>query len=132
VTTFDEFTGARPLRTRELLPIVMATLFVALLCGLATRGTLPVWVPAVYMAASAAAAIVYAVDKSAAERGAWRTRERTLHLLALMGGWPGALVAQTVLRHKSRKASFRFAFWATVILNCGALWWFWWRQLRAP
>jgi uncharacterized membrane protein YsdA (DUF1294 family) len=132
VTTFNEFTGATDLRTRGLFPIVIATLFVALLCGLAARGTLPVWVPALYMAASVAAVTVYAIDKSAAERGAWRTRERTLHLLALIGGWPGALVAQTVLRHKSRKLSFRFAFWATVILNCAVLLWFWWPQLRAP
>ena len=80
--------------------------------------------PIVYGAASAAAVIVYAADKSAARRDDWRTPERTLHLLALVGGWPGALVAQTVFRHKTRKVSFRIMFWATVALNCAALaWW---------
>jgi uncharacterized membrane protein YsdA (DUF1294 family) len=60
---------------------------------------------------------VYAIDKSAARRGAWRTPEKTLHGLALAGGWPGALVAQRVLHHKSSKATFRTVFWATVVIN---------------
>lgn len=33
-------------------------------------------------------------DKKRASRNAWRTPETTLHLLALFGGWPGALAAQ--------------------------------------
>jgi uncharacterized membrane protein YsdA (DUF1294 family) len=103
-----------------------ATLFLAAVCGLAARGTLPLVVAAVYIAASVAAGVVYALDKSAARRHEWRTPERILHLLALIGGWPGALVAQTLLHHKSRKVSFRFAFWGTVVVNCGALaWWLW-------
>jgi uncharacterized membrane protein YsdA (DUF1294 family) len=44
-------------------------------------------------------------------------------MIALFGGWPGALVAQRVLRHKSSKASFQVTFWATVLINCGALGW---------
>jgi uncharacterized membrane protein YsdA (DUF1294 family) len=44
-------------------------------------------------------------------------------MLALAGGWPGALVAQTLLRHKSRKQPFRSVFRATVLLNCAALAW---------
>jgi uncharacterized membrane protein YsdA (DUF1294 family) len=104
----------------------MATLFLAVICALAARGMLPLAVPVIYLTASVAAGIAYGIDKSAAQRGAWRTPERTLHVLALMGGWPGAVVAQRVFRHKSRKLSFRFAFWATVALNCGALvWWVW-------
>jgi len=66
---------------------------------------------------------VYAVDKSAAKKGIWRTQESTLHLLSLTGGWPGALVAQQKLRHKSKKESFRLVFWATVVLNLGAFVW---------
>jgi uncharacterized membrane protein YsdA (DUF1294 family) len=104
--------------------IVAATLFLAAVCGAAARGALPVAVPIVYGAASVAAAVLYAADKSAARRHEWRTPERTLHLIALAGGWPGALVAQTVFRHKSRKPAFRVVFWTTVALNCGALaWW---------
>ena len=67
--------------------------------------------------------IAYARDKSAAQRGSRRTSENTLHLLALLGGWPGAVLAQQTLRHKSRKESFRSAFWATVVFNCAVLGW---------
>lgn len=68
--------------------------------------------------------IAYAFDKSAAIKGRQRTPEQTLHLLELLGGWPGALIAQNLFRHKSRKASFQIAFWAIVLLNCAALsWW---------
>ena len=112
---------------RDVFAICIATLFLAVICGLAARGMLPLAVPAIYLTASVVAGIVYGTDKSAAQRGGWRTPERTLHVLALMGGWPGAVVAQRVFRHKSRKRSFRFAFWATVALNCGALVWLLWR-----
>jgi uncharacterized membrane protein YsdA (DUF1294 family) len=61
--------------------------------------------------------VVYAIDKSAARRKGPRTPERTLHLLSLAGGWPGALLAQRWLRHKSAKASFRRVFWVTVVVN---------------
>ncbi|MFZ5493406.1 MAG: DUF1294 domain-containing protein [Pseudomonadota bacterium] len=55
-----------------------------------------------------------------ARRGAWRTPESTLHLLGLAGGWPGALLAQQLLRHKSSKPSFVAMFWVTVIANIAA------------
>jgi uncharacterized membrane protein YsdA (DUF1294 family) len=61
--------------------------------------------------------IAYAVDKFAAQRGRWRTPEKTLHLLSLCGGWPGALLAQQYLRHKSTKTEFRVVFWGTVLAN---------------
>lgn len=76
-----------------------------------------------YAALSAITFAAYAFDKTAAKRDAWRTPESTLHLLGLAGGWPGALIAQQTLRHKSKKASFRATFWATVAINCAALVW---------
>lgn len=82
---------------------------------------LPLWVAALYVGASMATLIAYASDKSAAASGAWRTPESTLHLLSLAGGWPGALLAQQFLRHKSTKQEFRQVFWATVVLNQVAL-----------
>lgn len=78
---------------------------------------LPQLVLAVYLGASVATFVAYALDKSAARRGAWRTAESTLHLLSLGGGWPGALIAQSSLRHKSRKQPFRWVFWLTVVVN---------------
>lgn len=65
----------------------------------------------------------YAFDKSKAQRGAWRTSESTLHLLSLIGGWPGAAIAQQILRHKSQKRAFRNAFWFTIVINTSALLW---------
>jgi uncharacterized membrane protein YsdA (DUF1294 family) len=67
--------------------------------------------------------IVYYLDKSAAKNNSWRTPEKTLHILALLGGWPGALLAQRLFRHKSKKTSFQGVFWLTVILNCTLLFW---------
>lgn len=60
---------------------------------------------------------VYAVDKRAAKRGRRRTPENTLHLLSMAGGWPGVLLAQQLMRHKSAKSSFVAMFWLTVALN---------------
>jgi uncharacterized membrane protein YsdA (DUF1294 family)/cold shock CspA family protein len=85
---------------------------------------MPMTVLLVYGAMSVVALMAYSVDKSRARRGAWRTPESTLHVLAFAGGWPGALVAQDVFRHKSSKSAFQAMFWFTVMANVGALaWW---------
>ena len=78
---------------------------------------------AFYIVVSIITFTVYAIDKSAATKGTWRTSESTLHLISLVGGWPGALVAQQKLRHKSKKQFFRFVYWITVALNCALLSW---------
>jgi uncharacterized membrane protein YsdA (DUF1294 family) len=80
-------------------------------------------VPFAYVIASGLTFIVYGFDKSAAMNGRWRTQESMLHLLSLLGGWPGALVAQQMFHHKSRKVEFQVVFWITVFLNCGVLAW---------
>ncbi|GFO64287.1 DUF1294 domain-containing protein [Geomonas paludis] len=94
-----------------------AALFLAFIMFICLVGTAPSWLFAGYLTTSLITYIVYYFDKSAAQKGQWRTQESTLHLLALFGGWPGALAAQQLLRHKSRKKPFRMVFWMTVVLN---------------
>jgi uncharacterized membrane protein YsdA (DUF1294 family)/cold shock CspA family protein len=103
--------------------ILFAVLFLAAVGISAVTGNLARFLAIGYVALSLVAFIAYAFDKSAAQRGAWRTSEGTLLFLGLAGGWPGALIAQELLRHKSKKASFRTVFWITVLVNCAALAW---------
>jgi len=91
--------------------------------GSVLSGKLPFTVLVLYLAASVITFGAYAFDKSAARNDQWRTQESTLHFLALVGGWPGALAAQRLLRHKSKKQSFQFVFWATIVFNFSALGW---------
>ncbi|WP_318411076.1 cold shock and DUF1294 domain-containing protein [Photobacterium leiognathi] len=80
----------------------------------------PYQVLVAYLVLSVVTFAVYAHDKRAAQAEKWRTKEATLHLLALIGGWPGALWAQKILRHKSQKQPFKAILWLTIILNCAA------------
>lgn len=73
-----------------------------------------------YAVLSLVCALFYWQDKGAAQKKQRRVPEATLLMLGLLGGWPGAIVAQQTLRHKTSKVSFRIAFWATVVLNVGA------------
>lgn len=104
-------------------PLILAGAFLVFVAGSVFAGRLPIAVVWIYLAASFVAFVAYALDKSAARNDQWRTRENTLHLFALAGGWPGALAAQRLLRHKSSKQSFQLVFWVTVILNCCVLAW---------
>jgi uncharacterized membrane protein YsdA (DUF1294 family)/cold shock CspA family protein len=115
--------AAKPKTRTGALSQVIAAVFLLLVCAAAFLSALPPAVPAIYLALSLATGVAYVLDKLAAERGGWRTSERTLHVLALAGGWPGALIAQGRLRHKTRKQPFRTIFRVTVLLNCAALAW---------
>lgn len=118
-----------PTRSRSTgagVPIVAlatATLFFALLVGLVALDQAPALLLALYGLLSVIGFAMYRADKTAAEQGAWRIPEANLHTVALLGGWPGALVARRVFRHKTRKQPFRTIFWGTVLANCVALAW---------
>ncbi|WP_296754448.1 cold shock and DUF1294 domain-containing protein [Thiobacillus sp.] len=105
-------------------PLILTAAFLVFVVGSVFAGKLPIAVVWIYLAASFVAFVAYALDKLAARNGQWRTPESTLHLFSLAGGWPGALLAQRLLRHKSSKQSFQLVFWVTVILNCCVLAWF--------
>jgi uncharacterized membrane protein YsdA (DUF1294 family)/cold shock CspA family protein len=119
------YVGAVPFRSRRAtgVPIALsaAALFFALLVGLLVLDKVPVLMVVAYGLLSVVAFLIYRADKSAAAQGNWRTSESTLHTIALVGGWPGALVARQVFRHKTTKQPFRTIFWGTVVANCIAL-----------
>ncbi|MCA9006540.1 MAG: cold shock and DUF1294 domain-containing protein [Planctomycetaceae bacterium] len=121
---FSDQTVGKRLR---IAPAVSFTvLFVVFLLVSVYFHRIPWLVLAGYFVLSCVTFIAYAWDKSAAQRGKWRTAESNLHVLALVGGWPGALAAQRLLRHKSSKQKFLLVFWLTVFLNVAAVGYFVW------
>ena len=103
------------------IPLWPIAILLGLLGGFAYFWHLPKYWYALYGGASLISFALYAWDKSAAVHGARRTPEATLHFWALIGGWPGALLAQRLIRHKSTKPEFRAVFWATTGINVAAL-----------
>ena len=105
--------------------LLLKLLILAGLCLLPAWGSLALlgqgmfWVALAYPLVSLFSFCQYWLDKQHAQKGRWRTSENSLHIAELLGGWPGALVAQQVFRHKTRKASFQLAFWAIVALHQG-------------
>ena len=87
-----------------------------------TRGA-PSWAALLYVGASVLCFVLYGVDKAAARAGRDRISESTLLSLGFVGGWPGAIVAQQVFRHKTSKRSFRLRFWLSVVANVGIFIW---------
>lgn len=100
--------------------------FLLIALALMLKGKVPALMPLIYLLMSGATWIAYAVDKDAAGKKGWRrTPESTLHMMGLLGGWPGGLIAQQQFRHKTVKSSFQGTFWFTVIANLvsvAALW----------
>ena len=110
---------------RWVMPVML--LWAAGVLSAAWLGHLPWWVAGAFVGINIVTFFAYAFDKNAAQTGQWRTPENTLHLYALLGGWPAAWLAQHTLRHKSGKSSFQAVYAATVLLHCAALgaWVFW-------
>ncbi len=103
------------------IPFAVVILFFAFLGWAALQNRLPWLIVAIYAVLSVLTYAMYAADKAAAQADRRRTPEDSLHLVSVIGGWPGALIAQRVLRHKSQKRSFRLVFWVTVLVNSCAL-----------
>jgi uncharacterized membrane protein YsdA (DUF1294 family)/cold shock CspA family protein len=107
-----------PTRPTSVVVVVGSILAFATLFFVAhVRWQVPWTIAGIYLGLSILTFVLYAADKRAAQTNRWRTPENTLLLIGLVGGWPGAAVAQQVLRHKTKKLSFRNRFWFTVILN---------------
>ncbi len=62
--------------------------------------------------------VVYGLDKGRAKSGKWRIPERTLLLLALVGGSLGALAGMIMFRHKTRKPKFYISVPVMFVAHC--------------
>lgn len=109
---------SRPAPRALLGGLFLLAIIVALLIGV-----VPALLPLAYVGLSCASYVMYSQDKTAALRAMRRTPEARLHFVDLLGGWPGALMAQQRLRHKTLKASFQSVFWCTVAANIVAAGW---------
>jgi uncharacterized membrane protein YsdA (DUF1294 family) len=103
--------------------MLLGIAFLAAMIGAAGVGVVSPWLSQGYLAASLVTMVAYGLDKEKAGRGEWRTAENLLHLLELLGGWPGALFAQQLFRHKTRKASYQIIFWIIVFVHLGVWGW---------
>ena len=95
--------------------VLLATLFALNLGYWWLRGSpLPL---ALYAVQSLVTYGDYAWDKQQAIQGNQRISESSLHLMELLGGWPGARLAQLKIRHKNRKTAYQWVFWSIVTLH---------------
>lgn len=95
-------------RLSFLFAVIMALLFGRLLYVL----------PLLYLEASLFTYWLYKTDKEAAiARHGNRLTEESLQLFSLIGGWPGAYIAQQQLAHKRSKLSFRREFGLVILGN---------------
>jgi uncharacterized membrane protein YsdA (DUF1294 family) len=104
----------------QLLPLVVIMVFLPVSFYL---GYTPLLITYIYLFFSLSSCLIYAIDKRAARKQKQRVAENTLHIFSILSGWPGAILAQQWLRHKTQKKSFRRLFWTTVLFNCGLLFW---------
>ncbi len=105
--------------------------FVFLIISILDR-QLPLVILLIYLLLSVVSVYLYRGDKRAAKTSRPRVPESSLHWLAILGGWPGAFVAQQALRHKTAKWSFQWRFWACVTANLLALGMLMWSPQAAP
>jgi uncharacterized membrane protein YsdA (DUF1294 family)/cold shock CspA family protein len=91
--------------------------FIGIAFAVALIRPIPYWVWILYLGMSFATFVAYALDKRAAAAEGWRLSEGSLLALGLACGWPGAVIAQQVFRHKTVKMSFQVVFWVTVVVN---------------
>jgi len=107
-------------KKRKMMSLIVAT-YCLLLVYFTIANVLHSVVLYVYIALSIVTFLIYGVDKLAAIREKRRVSERTLHLLGLTGGWPGAFAAQHAFKHKRSKPAFMRVFWLVAFCNSGTV-----------
>lgn len=96
------FTGEKLIKKQSRSPskfsVYLALTFIAVLLVIVSVSNAPIELAYIYIGLSVFTFFSYSLDKYKAQKGSWRTPESTLHVLALFGGWPGAALAQQVIR----------------------------------
>ena len=100
-----------------LLSFCIITIFYLILFYLTQNKIIEIYIIPYYLLISTLTFYIYAKDKDFSQDGNWRISEKTLHLLSIIGGWSGALIAQDKLKHKSSKKSFKLLFFITICFN---------------
>ena len=98
------------------LVVTLCVVGTALAAGLHYQ--IPLWIAAL-VGVNVATAYLYAYDKAVAG-GSRRVPEAQLHLHALLGGSPAALLSQVLFRHKTVKPGFRAKTWLILALQAAA------------
>ena len=98
-----------------------AMFFLLLIFAAAAIGWLPKSVAGLYFILSIITLIIYGLDKWLALKDKRRISEKKLHVLALVGGWPGATIGQQAFRHKISKQSFRRLYYLTIAINLAVI-----------
>jgi uncharacterized membrane protein YsdA (DUF1294 family) len=80
-----------------------------------------IWLAAV----SALLFTLMGVDKQRARRRQWRVSERTLLLLAALGGAAGGCLGMLFFRHKTRHKRFQLGFPLLLLCQLAILLWLW-------
>lgn len=103
--------------------LIVVVIYIVSIGGLAMFGLLPSLLPLFLLLMNVMCYWFYSQDKEAAQLGNRRVPEQTLHVLAFLGGWPAAWLAQQRLRHKTQKASFQRVYHLTIIFHILLLIW---------
>lgn len=110
----------KPVRLNSLF-VMYILMFLTFVLERTLSGFLPITFTLILLGSNLILFLYYYQDKTSAIKQGWRTPESTLHWLSLVGGWPGAYVAQRMFNHKHKKSSFVAIYKLTVLLNCIAL-----------
>lgn len=103
--------------------LAIAVWFCTVLIGSVVLLDFPVISCVLYFTVSTATYVLYALDRHAMSNGEWRIPEVTFHIMNLLGGWVGALLAQSIMHHKYHDVGFKFLFWSTLVLNIALFAW---------
>ena len=68
--------------------------------------------------------LMYGWDKRQAKNDGWRVPKKRLHVLTLLGGWPGAMLGQSYFRHKTQQNEFKVMTWLAAGLHVALISWY--------